>query len=112
MNVPRRQPRPPVLRTGPGGLAYGSANGTFTVTYANGNKTTANVTFADWVDNAPAGRTDFLATTGVDVQSELNPTLGPVVLQGVTVPWRARAPCWRRPQDGPNLRCGRGGPCG
>ncbi len=64
MDVPRRQVRPSVLRTGPGGLAYGSANGTFTVTYANGNKTTANVTFADWVDNGPAAGTDFLATTG------------------------------------------------
>ena len=29
---------------------------------------------------------DTIPPAGVDVQSELNPTLGPVVLQGVTVP--------------------------
>ncbi|MDA8317286.1 MAG: hypothetical protein M0010_19265, partial [Actinomycetota bacterium] len=47
-----------------GASAYGPASGTFTVTYANGATTTAGVTFADWVDNAPATGTDFLATTG------------------------------------------------
>ena len=47
-----------------GASAYGSASGAFTVTYANGSTTTANVTFADWVNNSPAGGTDFLATTG------------------------------------------------
>lgn len=47
-----------------GASAYGSASGTFTVTYANGATTTADVTFADWVDNTPATGTDFLATTG------------------------------------------------
>ena len=29
---------------------------------------------------------DTIPPAGVDVRSELNPTLGPVVLQGVTVP--------------------------
>jgi glucoamylase len=46
-----------------GASAYGSASGTFTVTYADGSTTSAQVTLADWVDNTPAQGTDFLATT-------------------------------------------------
>jgi glucoamylase len=47
-----------------GASAYGSASGTFTVTYTNGTSTTAAVTLSDWVDELPASGTDFLATTG------------------------------------------------
>ena len=47
-----------------GASAYGSATGTFTVTYANGTTTTASVTLADWIDSSAASGTDFLATTG------------------------------------------------
>jgi glucoamylase len=47
-----------------GASAYGSATGTFTVTYADGTTTTASVTLSDWVDETPAAGTDFLGTTG------------------------------------------------
>jgi glucoamylase len=47
-----------------GASAYGSATGTFVVTYTNGTTTTASVTLSDWVDETPAAGTDFLATTG------------------------------------------------
>lgn len=47
-----------------GASAYGTASGTFTVNYANGTSTTANVALSDWVDELPASGDDFLATTG------------------------------------------------
>ncbi|HET9058460.1 MAG TPA: glucodextranase DOMON-like domain-containing protein [Acidimicrobiales bacterium] len=47
-----------------GASAYGSAGGTFTVNYADGTTTSAYLSFADWVDQAPVAGTDFLATTG------------------------------------------------
>ncbi len=47
-----------------GASAYGSASGTFTVTYADGTSTSGSVSFSDWVDEQPASGTDFLATTG------------------------------------------------
>ena len=47
-----------------GASAYGSASGTFTVTYTDGTSTSADVTLSDWVDESPAPGTDFIATTG------------------------------------------------
>ena len=47
-----------------GASAFGSAGGTFTVTYTDGTSTNAFVTLSDWVDESPAAGTDFLATTG------------------------------------------------
>ena len=47
-----------------GASAFGSASGSFTVTYTDGTSTTAPVTLADWVDELPASGSDFLATTG------------------------------------------------
>ena len=46
-----------------GAAAFGSASGTFTVTYADGSSSTASLSFADWIDGAAATATDFLATT-------------------------------------------------
>jgi glucoamylase len=46
-----------------GASAYGSASGTFTVTYADGSTSTAPVTFADWINTSAAAGTDTLATT-------------------------------------------------
>jgi glucan 1,4-alpha-glucosidase len=46
-----------------GSSAYGSTSGTFTINYADGSSSTANVTFADWVDTGAGSGTDLLATT-------------------------------------------------
>jgi glucoamylase len=46
-----------------GASAYGSANGTFTVNYADGTSSSAPVTLSDWADERPAPGSDFLATT-------------------------------------------------
>ena len=46
-----------------GASAYGSASGTFTVSYTDGSTAAAAVTLADLINSSPAGGTDFLATT-------------------------------------------------
>ena len=46
-----------------GASAYGSASGTFTVTYTDGSTSAASVSLADWINSSPAAGTDVLATT-------------------------------------------------
>lgn len=71
-----------------GASAYGSASGTFSVSYANGSTTTADVTFSDWVDDQPASGSDFLATTaGWDPGGTI-----PVSLSYASVPINSEQP--------------------
>ncbi|MGA8016972.1 MAG: glycoside hydrolase family 15 protein [Candidatus Dormiibacterota bacterium] len=46
-----------------GASAYGSASGTFTVTYTDGTTSSGSVTLADWINSSAATGTDLLATT-------------------------------------------------